>query len=64
MSTDPDALWTIDDVSTYLRISTETLYQWRKKRTGPPGRKIGRHLRYDEREVRAWFHEQATQIGA
>ncbi|HLL66338.1 MAG TPA: helix-turn-helix domain-containing protein [Micromonosporaceae bacterium] len=48
-------LWDIHDVARYLRVPVETLYQWRKHRTGPPA---GRHLRYDPTTVRAWFKEQ------
>lgn len=55
-----EQLWTIDDVSRYLQIPVETLYQWRKKRVGPPARKIGRHLRYDPQAVKTWFHLQAA----
>lgn len=55
-----EPLWTVDDVSAFLRIPVETLYQWRKKRVGPPARKIGRHLRYDPAAVRAWFNDQAA----
>ncbi|HYS38849.1 MAG TPA: helix-turn-helix domain-containing protein [Pseudonocardiaceae bacterium] len=53
-----DPLWTIDDVSAYLRVSVDTLYQWRHRRTGPPAGKVGRHLRYDPAVVREWFANQ------
>ena len=39
----------------YLGVPVQTLYQWRRKRTGPAGRRVGRHLRYDPAAVRAWF---------
>ena len=55
-----DQLWTVQDVSAYLRVSIETLYQWRKKRRGPPARRIGRHLRYDPVAVKRWFNDQAA----
>ncbi|WP_329299732.1 helix-turn-helix domain-containing protein [Streptomyces sp. NBC_00659] len=34
--------------------SVETVYQWRRKRTGPRGFRVGRHLRFDPADVRAW----------
>lgn len=34
--------------------SVETVYQWRRKRTGPRGFRVGRHLRFDPVDVRAW----------
>ena len=36
-----EPLWTIEDVSTYLRVPVDTLYQWRHRRTGPPAAKVG-----------------------
>lgn len=58
LTVDDDALWTVNDVSRYLRIPVETLYQWRKKRIGPPAGKVGRHLRYEAEQVRQWFRNQ------
>lgn len=55
-----DDLWSIGRTSQYLGIPVGTLYQWRHRRTGPPARKIGRHLRYDPADVRAWVREQAA----
>ncbi|ROP29351.1 helix-turn-helix transcriptional regulator [Couchioplanes caeruleus] len=53
-----DRLWTIDDVSAFLRVPIATLYQWRHHRVGPPAFKVGRHLRYDPTAVRAWLVSQ------
>ncbi|KUL25080.1 helix-turn-helix transcriptional regulator [Actinoplanes awajinensis] len=50
-----EGLWTIDDVSAFLRVPTATLYQWRHHRAGPPAFKVGRHLRYDPAAVRTWL---------
>ncbi|MGH3925824.1 MAG: helix-turn-helix domain-containing protein [Pseudonocardiaceae bacterium] len=55
-----ETLWTIDDVATYLRVPVQTLYQWRRKKIGPPARKCGRHLRYEPAAVRQWFTNGAT----
>ncbi|MGW2582693.1 DNA-binding protein, partial [Streptomyces virginiae] len=35
-----------------------------KKRTGPPGFRVGRHIRYDPAAVQAWIHEQADRDAA
>jgi DNA-binding transcriptional MerR regulator len=51
----PEPLWGPEDVAAFLRVPVQTLYQWRRKRIGPPGRRVGRHLRYDPAAVRAWF---------
>jgi DNA-binding transcriptional MerR regulator len=45
-------LWSIQDVSEYLGIPVKTLYQWRCRGTGPKGRRVGRYLRYDPKDVR------------
>ncbi|PBC98949.1 helix-turn-helix protein [Streptomyces sp. Ag82_O1-15] len=42
--------------------SVETVYQWRRKRVGPRGFRVGRHLRYDPDDVRTWV--EALQEGA
>jgi excisionase family DNA binding protein len=55
-----ETTWTIHEVSAYLRVPVGTLYQWRHRRTGPKAAKVGRHLRYDPAEVRAWFEQQAA----
>jgi predicted DNA-binding transcriptional regulator AlpA len=54
----PEKLWEVEDVSAYLNVSVQTLYTWRKRHYGPPAGRVGRHLRYDPMEVRAWFAEQ------
>jgi excisionase family DNA binding protein len=55
-----DKLWTVQDVSAYLRVPQETLYRWRKVKYGPPAARIGRHLRYEPDAVRSWVREQAA----
>ncbi|MCX5608243.1 helix-turn-helix domain-containing protein [Streptomyces sp. NBC_00047] len=54
----PDRYLNPDDVAELLDVPVETLYQWRKKRTGPPGFRVGRHVRYDPADVHAWIEEQ------
>ncbi len=55
-----EPLWDVDDVSAYLRVPVETLYLWRKKRTGPRASRVGKHLRYDPADVVAWVKSQAA----
>ncbi|MER7761386.1 helix-turn-helix domain-containing protein [Streptomyces sp. NPDC097619] len=54
----PDRYLTPEDVSELLGVPVETLYQWRKKRTGPPGFRVGRHTRYDPADLHHWITEQ------
>lgn len=53
-----EQLWTIDDVAAYLRVTKHTLYHWRTKGYGPPASLMGKHLRYDPDDVRAWWQRQ------
>ncbi|MEU5686693.1 DNA-binding protein [Streptomyces venezuelae] len=55
----PDDLVEIFDLP-----SVETVYQWRRKRTGPPGFRVGRHLRFDPADVRAWVDSQRQGVAA
>ncbi|WP_103544652.1 AlpA family transcriptional regulator [Streptomyces sp. SM1] len=57
----PDRYLTPEDLVTMFSLpSVETLYQWRRKRIGPPGFRVGRYLRYDPAAVRAWVTEQGA----
>ncbi|MEU3819300.1 helix-turn-helix domain-containing protein [Streptomyces sp. NPDC030392] len=55
----PDQYLTPDDIATLFKIPVETVYHWRKQRTGPPGFRVGRHVRYDPGAVRAWVTQQS-----
>jgi excisionase family DNA binding protein len=59
METTTEDLWSIARTSQYLGVPVGTLYQWRHRKTGPRARKVGRHLRYDPADVRAWVRECA-----
>ncbi len=48
-------LWAIEDVSDYLRVPVKTLYQWRGRNYGPPGKRVGRHIRYRPEDVLSWL---------
>ncbi|SCE99407.1 Helix-turn-helix domain-containing protein [Micromonospora coriariae] len=56
----PEHLWSVDDVAAYLWVPVETLYQWRKRKYGPPAARVGKHLRYDPNDVRSWFRQKAA----
>ncbi|WP_406271220.1 helix-turn-helix domain-containing protein [Streptomyces sp. NBC_00191] len=57
----PDRYLTPEDLVTMFSLpSVETVYQWRRKRIGPPGFRVGRYLRFDPTSVRAWVTEQGA----
>jgi predicted DNA-binding transcriptional regulator AlpA len=53
-----DRLWTAEETAAYLQIPKATLYQWRYLGIGPKAGRVGRHLRYDPQDVKAWFRRQ------
>lgn len=60
----PDRYLTPEDLTTLLSVPLETVYAWRKKRTGPPGFRIGKHLRYDPAAVHAWINSLSEHEAA
>ncbi|TXS76566.1 DNA-binding protein [Streptomyces sp. me109] len=56
----PDRYLTPDDIAEMFEVPKETVYQWRRKRTGPPGFRIGKHLRYDPTDVRAYVAQRKS----
>jgi len=52
------------DLADLLGVPLETVYQWRRKHTGPRGFRVGRHLRYDPEDVRAWISDLIDTEGA
>ncbi|MFF1371822.1 helix-turn-helix transcriptional regulator [Streptomyces virginiae] len=60
----PDRYLTPEDLASLFTVPIETVYAWRRKRTGPPGFRVGRHVRYDPAAVHAWIREQAERDAA
>jgi predicted DNA-binding transcriptional regulator AlpA len=56
----PGASGASGDVSRFLGIPVNTLYQWRHHGVGPRAYRVGRHLRYDPAEIRRWLAEGAA----
>jgi len=55
-------LWGIGDVSRYLGVPVATIYQWRVRGEGPPAMRMGKHLRFEPRRVRAWAAAQSEDL--
>ncbi|MFI6210162.1 helix-turn-helix transcriptional regulator [Streptomyces sp. NPDC051041] len=53
----PDRYLTPNDIAEMFEVPLETVYQWRKKRTGPRGFRVGKHLRYDPADVWAYVDQ-------
>ncbi|MGW0560887.1 helix-turn-helix transcriptional regulator [Streptomyces sp. NPDC003016] len=60
----PDRYLTPEDVAALLAVSIETVYGWRKKRCGPPGFRVGKHVRYDPTAVQSWIADRMAEDDA
>ena len=59
-----DRLWSVQDVSDYLGVPVQTIYGWRSAGTGPPGRRLGKRLRYRPQDVRDWVAGLPTGVAS
>jgi len=55
-----EQLMTIEELARYLDVPIGTLYQWRYRREGPPGFRVGRHVRYRQSDVQEWIEQQLS----
>ncbi|MEA2000481.1 MAG: helix-turn-helix domain-containing protein [Actinomycetota bacterium] len=53
-----DRLLTVEDLAEYLDVPVATIYAWRYRRQGPPGFRVGRHLRYRRADVEQWISDR------
>ncbi len=56
-----EKLLSVEELADLLDIPKGTLYQWRHRGEGPPGARVGRFVRYDPEDVRAWLKERTSQ---
>ncbi len=54
---DEPLIMTGEQVAELLQVSPRTIEEWRQTHSGPPFRRVGRHVRYLRPEVLAWFQE-------
>jgi predicted DNA-binding transcriptional regulator AlpA len=54
----------MDEVSKRTRISIDTLRYWRMRGEGPPSYRLGRRVRYPERELLEWLRERKAADAA
>ncbi|MFI8996987.1 helix-turn-helix transcriptional regulator [Streptomyces sp. NPDC053542] len=57
----PERFLTPLDLADLFGVPVETVYQWRRKRTGPRGFRVGKHVRYDPEVVHRWVAEQMSE---
>lgn len=54
----PDALMNTEELARLLNVPIGTIRDWRLRGTGPPGLKVGRHVRYRVVDVERWLDDQ------
>ncbi|MFC6090572.1 helix-turn-helix transcriptional regulator [Saccharothrix lopnurensis] len=47
-------LWGMQEVADFLDVPINTLYQWRTRKYGPPGKRVGKYVRFVPDQVKAW----------
>ncbi len=57
-------LKTPQELATQLQISLATVYGWRSRGKGPRAYRVGRHLRFRQRDIDAWLERQADRNSA
>ena len=56
-------LWSVQDVAEYLQVPVQTLYSWRTQGYGPPGRRMGKYVRYRREDVMRWIDQLGNREG-
>jgi excisionase family DNA binding protein len=57
-----DRLISAQELADYLGVPVATLYQWRCRREGPPGFRVGRHVRYRWSDIEDWIDRQLHDL--
>ena len=57
-----DRLLSPAELAAYLTIPVQTIYQWRHRGEGPPGYRVGRHVRYRWTDIQRWLDDQIDDI--
>jgi len=60
----PDNLLSPAELADYLNVPIATVYRWRSRGDGPPGIRVGRHVRYRREAVEKWLDEQSSPDSA
>ena len=53
-----DRLLSVQDLADYLGVPVATIYGWRHRGHGPPGFRVGRHLRFRTSDVTQWISQR------
>ena len=56
-----DQLLTVKELADYLGVPVATVYAWRYRRLGPPGFRVGKHLRFRWSDIERWIEDRIGQ---
>jgi excisionase family DNA binding protein len=56
-----EPLISAQDLAEYLAVPVATIYAWRYRRQGPPGLRVGRHVRFRWSDVERWIEDRIAQ---
>jgi excisionase family DNA binding protein len=54
-----ERMMSLAELSELLGVPLSTLYGWRHRGEGPPGYRLGKHVRFRRADVEAWLATQA-----
>ncbi len=57
-----DPLLSAQQLADYLEVPLATFSAWRYRRQGPPGLRVGKHLRYRSRDVETWIDHRLQDV--
>lgn len=60
MASEDLELLTSQEVADLLRVPVSTVYYWRETKRGPKGAQVGRHVKYNRKDVLAWWERRLS----
>ncbi len=51
-------LLSTSEVAAFLGVPVATIYAWRQKGYGPPGIKVGKHIKFRKADLEEWLCRQ------
>jgi excisionase family DNA binding protein len=52
-----------DELAALLRVPVATIYRWRYLHQGPPGFRVGRHVRFNLEDIHEWLESRRDDCG-
>jgi len=55
---EPDSFLTVSEAADLLRTTPQAVYQWRRRRQGPPGALVGARLLFRREDLIRWVEDR------